>query len=338
MNVDYAGIAASFQDVRDYVVFTVEPPWRSCESLLRNKPKHVTHVSEVDLETLDGYVETVPRSQNVAGIGGGRAIDAAKYVAMKTASKFISVPTILAADAYVTPKAGVRIEGNVTYLGDKFPDKIVIDYAVIRGAPKRLNRAGVGDIYSAKISLAEWKLARDLRGEEYDGEVAGGAERVLAQLKRDTRDILDVTEKGVRSLVEMHIVLNELQFPYVQRGKFWPQEGSEHLFFYTLEKLTGKTFIHGEVIGAGAVVATYLQGGDTAATIADLDSFGVEFRASRLGITFGEFERTLRKMRATGEEIGARYVSVEKWTPTDQQVREMWGLVSDPQEQKKIDQ
>jgi glycerol-1-phosphate dehydrogenase [NAD(P)+] len=162
-------------------------------------------------------------------------------------------------------------------------------------------------------------------------EVATKAERVLSQLKRDTREIYDVTEKGVESLVDMHVILNALQFPYAQRGKFWPQEGSEHLFFYTLEKLTGKTFIHGEVIGAGAVVATYLQGRDASRTIADLDSFGLEFRVSSLRITYDEFQKTIRTMKSVGEEIGARYVMVEKSRPSDEMIKEMWKLVSGPQ-------
>ena len=331
MEVDYGGIVAAFHDINDYVVFTVEPPWSSFERLLHYRPKHVTHVSDVDLETLDGYVSSIPQSEHVAGIGGGRAIDAAKYVAMKTGRKFISVPTILAADAYVTAKAGVRIEGNVFYLGDKFPDKIVIDFGVVRGAPKRLNRAGVGDIYSADISLADWKFARDDLGEEYDEEVAVKAERVLSQLKQDVREIHEVTEKGIRSLVEMHIILNALQLPYVQKGKFWPQEGSEHLFFYALEKLTGRPFIHGEGIGAGAVVAACIQGRDASKTIADLDSFGLEFRATTLGITYDEFQKTIRSMKTVGEETGARYVMVEKSRPTDEMIRGMWRLISGPQ-------
>ena len=67
-----------------------------------------------------------------------------------------------------------------------------------------------------------------------------------------------------------------------------------------------------------------------------MDSFGLEFRASRLGITFGEFRMTLRNMRAIGEETGARYVSVEeKGTPTDQEGMQMWDLISGPQEQEK---
>jgi glycerol dehydrogenase-like iron-containing ADH family enzyme len=140
-----------------------------------------------------------------------------------------------------------------------------------------------------------------------------------------------VTEEGIRSLVEMHIILNALQFPYAQRGKFWPQEGSEHLFFYTLEKLTGRPFIHGEVIGAGAVVATYLQGRDTSRTIADLDSFGLEFRVPTLGITYDEFQKTIRGMKTVGEETGARYVMVEKSKPTDEMIRDMWKLFSGPQ-------
>src|ERR1700722_8894923 len=140
IRVDYRGIAQALGELDDYVVFTVEPPWSSCRGLLARAPRETVMVGEVDLETLDAYTLSVPHARRAVGLGGGRSIDAAKYFALRTGCEFISVPTILAADAYLTPKAGVRIDGVVNYIGDKFADEIVIDHGIIQAAPKRLNR------------------------------------------------------------------------------------------------------------------------------------------------------------------------------------------------------
>jgi glycerol-1-phosphate dehydrogenase [NAD(P)+] len=326
--VEYRGVQEALRDLEDYVVFTVEPPWSSVKGLLTHPPIETVMVEEVDRETLDANTSRVTHAGTAVGLGGGRAVDAAKYFALKTGCRFVSVPTILAADAYLTPKAGVRIDGVVNYIGDKFADEIVVDQKIIRGAPKRLNRAAIGDIYSARISLLDWRRARDEAGEEYDPAVAAKAEEVLSRLMALAPEIKEVTAGAIRPLVEMHMTLNSLQFPYLQRGKFWPQEGTEHLFFYTLEKLVGRPFVHGDVISTGAVVATYLHGADPEKTKDDLRSFGVDFTAGAVGITYDEFEKTIRSMKRVGKEAGAEYLVVERGAPTESDVREMWRLVS----------
>ena len=95
-----------------------------------------------------------------------------------------------------------------------------------------------------------------------------------------------MTDKGLKSMVQMHIRLNALQWPYIAKGRTWPQEGIEHVFFYSLEKVTGKTFSHGEVLGTGCVLGAYIHGADVNEIISDLDSFGLQFRPKDYGLTF----------------------------------------------------
>ncbi|MGA2664681.1 MAG: iron-containing alcohol dehydrogenase [Nitrososphaerales archaeon] len=328
IKVDYRGIEGALGDLDDYVVFTVEPPWSSCERLFAHPPKEVVMVGEVDQESMDAHVRRVAHAPTAVGLGGGRAIDAAKYFAWKTGCEFVSVPTILAADAYLTPKAGVRIDGVVNYLGEKFPDRLVVDTGIIRAAPKRLNRAAVGDIYSARISLMDWRKARDEAGEPYDEEVAREAEEVLMRLMAIAPQVKDVTEEAVKALVWMHTELNALQYPYLQKGKFWPQEGTDHLFFYALEKLVRRPFVHGDVVSMGAVVATYMHGALVEGTKRDLASFGVDYSARSVGVTRDEFGRAIRSMKRVGREAGAVYLVVDRSDPTEAQIEEMWAAVS----------
>ena len=98
------------------------------------------------------------------------------------------------------------------------------------------------------------------------------------------RRIYDVTDKGIRSLVSMHIRLNQLQWPFIAKGRTWPQEGIEHVYFYSLEKVTGRTFSHGEVLGTGCVIGAFFHGEDTGEIMEDLDSFGLKFRPRDYGI------------------------------------------------------
>src|SRR5579872_2088008 len=287
--VSYEKLDAFFDGMEgEYAVFTVDPPWSRIS--LRKKPKQVFMIHETDREILDQHVSEVKGLDCIVGLGGGRAIDSAKYVAWKAGCKFVSIPTVISADAYMTPVAAVRTDGIVSYLGPKFADAIVIDSDVIRTAPPSLNRAGMGDIYSTKISLMDWRYARDTDGDEYDPAVAEQAQGVLDRLRASTSEIYNVTDAGIKSMVQMHIRLNSLQWPYIAKGRTWPQEGIEHVFFYSLEKISGKTYPHGEVLGTGCVLGAYIHGANVDGIISELDSFGLRFRPKDIGISFSEFE------------------------------------------------
>ena len=47
-------------------------------------------------------------------------------------------------------------------------------------------------------------------------------------------------------------------------GHSGPEEGSEHYFAYAAEALTGRSFVHGEIVGLGVVLMSGLQGRDAA--------------------------------------------------------------------------
>jgi glycerol-1-phosphate dehydrogenase [NAD(P)+] len=337
-NVSYEGITSNFQNVRDFIVFTMNPPWERCVSYFPHSPKKVVYVKDLEGETLEEYIKNASalKVDYVVGVGGGQAIDAAKFVALKTGLKFIAIPTIVSVNAYVTPRAAVRTEGIVNYIGDKFADLIVIDYSIIKTAPPRLNTAGVGDIYSTKIGLMDWKLANEKYGDQYDQDTVNEGERIVAKLLSKAGEIRAVSDAGIRTLVELHQEITSLQRPYtLQRVKssksqfhgLWPEEGSEHVFFYSLEKQTGRTFTHGEIVGAGTVISAYLHRRDTGPVIKDLDSFGLMFRPRDSNISRSEFGTAIHNMQKVALAMGLDYPVLSQEIE-EKQVGDLWRLLS----------
>ncbi|HXQ93063.1 MAG TPA: iron-containing alcohol dehydrogenase [Nitrososphaerales archaeon] len=310
-----------------YALFTVEPPWNSLSKTIKNTPEQVFLIHETDKEILDGFVPEVKGIKKIVGIGGGRAIDSAKYVSLKTGGDFISMPSVIGADAYITPVAAIRTDGIVAYLGNKFASEVVIDTNLIRTAPSRLNRAGIGDIYSTRISLMDWKYAREHASAEYDPKIVNDAEKVLSKLHADRLEIFNVTEKGIRSLVSMHVRLNEMQWPFIAKGRTWPQEGIEHVFFYSLEKVTGRTFSHGEVLGTGCIIGAFFHGADVEEIMRDLDSFGVRYRPKDYGISFEEFETAIHHMKSTTVAMGSRYEILDDRELSQHEMKKLWDLL-----------
>jgi glycerol dehydrogenase-like iron-containing ADH family enzyme len=202
-----------------------------------------------------------------------------------------------------------------------------------------LNRAGVGDIYAIRTALLDWKLAAKTRGDEFNPEVAREAEEVIRQLRVSAADIRSVTNAGIERIVASHAKESSLQRPYtlwresegmknVVIHGLWPAEGSEHSFFYALEKLTGRHFVHGEAVGAGSVISFYLHGDDVDTVIRDLDSFGLEFRPAQYGVSFEEFESAINSMMDVTLAMRIDYPIFRQRNLTKEEIKEIWKILS----------
>jgi len=309
-----------------YAVMTQEIPWNLVKDRIGGTPVSVTMVQNLEHEYLDCMVSELPKVDAVVGIGGGVTIDASKYFAWRRDCPAVYVPTILSVNAYATPSAAVREGGLVKYLGNAIPQKIVIDYEAIRSAPKRLNTAGTGDVYSCRTALFDWRLSHEKTGESYDEEIAGGSRRVLDTLVKNAGDIKDVTTQGIRTLVDLHLETNRLQ---VAAGKPRPEEGSEHIFFYALEDLTGRNFLHGEVVGTGIYVASHFQSNEEDEVAQVMDSMGLMFRPRDYGLSGEEFVSAVLNMKKYSQRAKLFFSIVDLVDITRQDAKRLWAkLVS----------
>ena len=122
----------------------------------------------------------------VVGLGGGKALDTAKAVAHETASRLAIVPTASSSDAPTSSEAVVyredgTFEGHI-HLG-RNPDLVLIDTAVVAGAPVRLLSAGMGD------ALATWyeaDAAFTAHARNMTGRLPSYTAHQMARLCRDT--------------------------------------------------------------------------------------------------------------------------------------------------------
>jgi len=296
----YGTINGLGNTIGNYAVMTMEVPWKLIKDRIGGMPRVVTMVTGLEHNYLDRLVKDLPAVDTVVGVGGGVATDAAKYFAWKRKCSLVLAPTIVSVNAYATPAAAVREpDGRVNYTGSVSPTKVVIDYAAIQAAPRRLNTAGTGDIYSCRTALFDWRLAHEKTGESYDENIATGSQHILDTLVANADEIKNVSEKGIRTLVELNIETNRLQ---VLAGKARPEEGSEHIFFYTLENLTKREFVHGEVVGTGIFVLTHFQSAEEDNVASVMDRMGLMFRPRDYGITHEQFIDTTVGMKQYARE------------------------------------
>ncbi len=218
-------------------------------------------VADMDLHTLDQLDQNLPQCDVIVGIGGGSSCDTAKYLAWKRQCRMILVPTIVSVDAPFTNMIGVRVDNKVKYVGDIFPEEIVINHELIQQAPKELNRAGACDIASIHTALHDWKLARDDTGEDYDTAVAQRARECLDELDRKAHEVFQVTPTGIDTIVDLF--RREVEF-CARIGTSRPEEGAEHIVAYNIEHITRRHFLHADLVALGIFLMSRLQENDPA--------------------------------------------------------------------------
>ena len=137
-----------------------------------------------------------------------------------------------------------------------------------------------------------------------------------------------MTEDGIKLIVESNLEIAEIVRIAEERGKpknkTWPADGIEHIFFYSLEKCFDRPLVHGEIVGMGSVVGVYIQNGDIDSVIKDLDSFGLRFRPSEIGISYDQFEEAILEMKNVSESMGYSYVALQESSMGADEVTFLW--------------
>jgi glycerol dehydrogenase-like iron-containing ADH family enzyme len=238
------------------------------------------------------------------GLGGGMAMDIAKYHAWRGGKPVYQVPTAISVDAMFSYPIALRVDGKVQYVGEMIPRKIYCDFAILQSAPPVMNRSGVCDLLSCHTALFDWKLAVARGQSQMDEALYEQTAKILQDVKDRLHEVYDVTETGLRMLME------GFRFVAVENhrvGHCQYEEGSEHFFYYCLEAQTRKHYLHGKVINLGILLMSLLQNNDIASIRSILHSAGVPIHPDSMGIAYDEVRTALRSCNQYVRDKGYSY-------------------------------
>ena len=186
---------------RPYLVVTMADLWPRFEDRLAGP--HLAGVHLVDTLELAELVELearLPRAAAIVGLGGGQALDVAKFLAWTRRLPLFQVPTATTVNAPFGHRAGLRDAGRVRYLGWAVPEAVYIDFEVIGSAPPNLNRSGIGDVLCYHTARWDWQLADRLGRSEarwpYDQRLVDDAAIVMESVVDALDEIRAGSEAG----------------------------------------------------------------------------------------------------------------------------------------------
>ena len=280
-----------------YAVVTTPSAYEAARSSLAREPDQVVYARWLDWTHLQEITDAVPDdTELIVGLGGGVALDASKYVALKKQTPLVLVPTIVSTGAIIHGMFA-KWHGRKA-LGDlpewpwiDFQD-ILVDYDVVLQAPEHLNTAGLGDVLCGYAGLSEWRHnARLGVGPPFDEDAVAVAvkhhEDIVTGFPRTLSTAGELTPDSVELIMTaVHERDNKgLKHPAAASG--------DHTFWIGFEEVNNKGWVHGEAVAMAAVIIAW-HCDESPDTLAErLDTCHVRWRPGEIGISREELKQGL---------------------------------------------
>jgi glycerol-1-phosphate dehydrogenase [NAD(P)+] len=215
---------------------------------------HRVEAADASFEAATALFARLPRDLDaLIGLGGGKALDVARYAAFLAGKPHYAAPTSLSNDGFCSPQSSLTLGGARRSLPAALPFAVVVDTNVCLAAPEVLWHSGVGDLVAKVTAVRDWKLAYHATGEPVDDFAALLSDATVAQfLARPLRD-----QEGLR-LLATALMLNGIAMAV--SGSSRPASGAEHLISHALDATSARPRLHGLQVGVATYLVAHLQG------------------------------------------------------------------------------
>jgi len=301
----------------NYLIVADEFVYNTYKDQIKNKYQ-LYFVSDVEVNTLDAAIKKLDVSNitTVLGLGGGKAVDAGKYMAEKMGKTVHNFPTVLSVNAAFCYKSAMRVDSVVTYMGRIFPEAIYIDYDIIQSAPKYLNVAGAADLMSCLTGTYDWKINSLItKSHKFSQEVYDGAQNLLGLLAENVDNIKECNDDGIYFMCEAFRWIAENSA--ILNHTMW-ESASEHQTFDNLERIAGHGFLHGQIIALTTYFMSLLQENQHERVLSMVKRFGIDVSLTALGLTEDQLREGFKTLKWFAEEEKLRYTIIMAKPITDE--------------------
>ncbi|HIE06248.1 MAG TPA: iron-containing alcohol dehydrogenase [bacterium (Candidatus Stahlbacteria)] len=281
---------------------------------VKGRRETVTKSDEEEVQKVEALI-TRNLHDVIIGIGGGKVLDVGKLAAAERNVGFISVPTIPSNDGIASPVAVISKEGENRSIRARVPMGIVVDLDVLRKAPRRHLRAGVGDLLANLSAIHDWRLAFDSNKDNYDPFAA-----LLSRLAVEglvNYDDPDFSKEGFIEHLAMGLILSGIAMGIA--GSSRPASGSEHEISHAIDHLYGGMGLHGEQVAITTRFSLYLQGQDSTKVAKIYQKLKIPEKLSDINLSIDRFVKAVQYAPKTRPD---RYTILEKLNLNAKKIKE----------------
>lgn len=235
------------------------------------RPEFLVFGGECTLDEIGALAARVDRADPVIALGGGKAIDTAKGVALHHDSRLIVVPTIASNDS-PTSRLIVHYTADHAVAGVKLlprnPDIVLVDTAVVVKAPLRFFVAGIGDALSKRFEVGQCHASG---GKNFYGTRPLAVAVRLAEMCYDTIRAHGLAACAAVKRQEVTADVEAVTEATVLWSGLGFESGGLSIAHAMVRGLTAipqlAHFLHGEMVAYGTLVQLAVEGHDDAALL-----------------------------------------------------------------------
>lgn len=231
------------------------------EQIETNLKEHSIEFESIIIDTIE-FCTITEKAFTLSGevngfvaLGGGKVLDAAKYMAFLRKLPFISIPTSTSNDGFSSPVCSLLIKGRRTTVPARIPYGIIVDTEIVSSAPEKFIYSGIGDLVSNMTALWDWKFEeKHHKAKVDDFAVMISQKAVHSFINLSFKSIKE--QNFLQELVDS-LTMNGIAMEISSSSA--PASGSEHLISHALDKLLERPYLHGVQVGVAAYLMSQIQ-------------------------------------------------------------------------------
>jgi len=204
-----------------------------------------------DEQTVKAIIKHSENSDLIVGIGSGTINDLCKLASFNKKIPYIIFASAPSMNGYSSANASIMVDGHKKSLSAHLPIAIFVDLEILKNAPERLIKSGLGDSLCFGTCHFDWLLSHLILNTKFNQEIFDLLAPYYQKLFSSKFSVQNLIENLIVSGLAMYIA-----------GGSYPASQAEHLIAHYLEmkypNLTSKSF-HGEQIAVTTLTAAEIQ-------------------------------------------------------------------------------
>ena len=193
----------------------------------------------------------------VIAAGSGVINDIGKIVAATANKPYIIVATAPSVDGYASSTSSMDRDGLKISLNSKCANVIIGDTDILKNAPMKMLKAGLGDMLAKYTSIYEWRIGNIVTDEYYCDYCASLVRYATKRCVDNAEGLLLRDEKAVESVFEGLVIAGlAMNFAGVSRVASGVEHYFSHLWDMRALEFDTKAELHGLQCASGFISAT----------------------------------------------------------------------------------
>lgn len=203
--------------------------------------------------------EKTSKSRLIIAFGSGVINDLCKISAKELGIEYVIIASAASMNGYVSKNASISIMGHKKTLPAICPSIVVADMDILKSAPKRLTKAGIGDSLCFYSCWFDWYLSHKILDSYFDEELLLMQKDKVDNLLKNYQKFSLADDKLFEILIDILLLSG---WSMTLAGGSYPASQSEHLISHVMEMKYGNQLtnsLHGLQIALTSLMSAKIQ-------------------------------------------------------------------------------